>query len=64
MSIVPRKSLQYLCKKKLLIENVKDEAEFLPADKYESLLQTDSMILMGIAKHSQSSLNSKFTMSL
>ena len=37
---------------------------FLHADKHESLLQIDSMILMGMAKHSQSSQNSKLTMSL
>ena len=33
-------------------------------DKHESLLQTDSMILMGMVKYSQSSQNSKFAMSL
>ena len=43
---------------------MKDEVDFLPADKHESLLQIDTMILMGIVKHSQSSPNSKFTMSL
>ena len=41
-----------------------DEVDFLHADKHESLLQIDSMILMGIVKHSQSSQNSKFAMSL
>ena len=41
-----------------------DEVDFLHADKHESLLQIDTMILMGIVKHSQSSQNSKFTMSL
>ena len=37
---------------------------FLHADKHESLLQIDTMTLIGIVKHSQSSQNSKFTMSL
>ena len=37
---------------------------FLHADKHKSLLQIDTMILIGIVKHSQSSQNSKFTMSL
>ena len=41
-----------------------DEVDFLHADKHESLLQIDTMVLMGIAKHSQSSQNSKFVMSL
>ena len=41
-----------------------DEVDFLHADKHESLLQIDTMILIGIVKHSQSSQNSKFTMSL
>ena len=36
---------------------------FLHADKHESLLQIDTMILMGMVKHSQSSQNSKFAMS-
>ena len=39
------------------------EVDFLHADKHESLLQIDSMILMGIVKHYQSSQNSKFTIS-
>ena len=47
-------SLQYLKKK------VNDEVDFLHADKNESLVQIDTMILMGIVKHSQSSQNSKF----
>ena len=34
------------------------------ADQHESMLQIDTMILMGIVKHSQSSQNSKFAMSL
>ena len=41
-----------------------DEVDFLHVGKYESLLQIDNMILMGIVKHSQSFQNSKFTMSL
>ena len=41
-----------------------DEANFLHADKHRSLLQIDTMILMGIVKHSQSSQNTKFAMSL
>ena len=51
-------SLQYLKKE------LSDEVDFLHADKHESLLQIDSMILMGMVKHSQSSQNSKFAMSL
>ena len=42
-------SLQYL-KKEMSVE-----VDFLHADKYESLLQIDSMILMGMFKDSQSS---------
>ena len=41
-----------------------DEVDFLHADKHESLLQIDTMILIGIVKHSQSCQNSKLTMSL
>ena len=37
---------------------------FLHADKHENLLQIDTMILTGIVRHSESSQNSKFTMSL
>ena len=43
---------------------LRDEVEFLHTDKHESLLQIDSMILMGMVKHSQSFQNSKFAMSL
>ena len=51
--------MQYLKKK------VSDkDKHFLHADKHESLLQIGTMILMGTVKHSQSSQNSKFTMSL
>ena len=42
-------SLQYF--KKGLI----DEVDFLHADKHESLLQIDSIILIKMVKHSQSS---------
>ena len=37
---------------------------FFHADKHESLLQIDTMIFMGMVKHSQSFQNSKFAMSL
>ena len=50
-------SMQYL---KL---EVSDEADFLHAEKHEILLQTDTMILIGMVNHSQSSQNSKFAMS-
>ena len=40
-----------------------DEVNFLHADKHESLLQIDAMILMGMVKHSYSSQKSKFVMS-
>ena len=51
-------SLQYFKKQ------VSDEVDFLHADEHESLLQIDTLILMGMVKHSQSSQNSKFAMSL
>ena len=41
-----------------------DEVDFLHADKHESFLQIDTMILIGVVKHSQSSQNCKFAMSL
>ena len=51
--------MQYLKKE------VSDEQKhFLHADKFESLLQIDTIILMELVKHSQSSQNSKFTMPL
>ena len=40
------------------------EVDFLHANKQESIIQIDSMILSGMVKHSQSSQNSKFAMSL
>ena len=39
-------------------KELSDEVNFLHADKHESLLQIDTMILMGMVKHSQSSQNS------
>ena len=45
-------SLQYLKKE------VSDEVDFLHADKHENFLQSDTMILMGMVKHLQSSQNS------
>ena len=51
-------SLQYLKKE------LSDEVGFLHADKHESLLENDNMILMGMVKHSQSFQNSKFAMAL
>ena len=41
-----------------------DEVDFLHADKHESLLQIDTLIFMGMVKHSQSSQNRRFAMSL
>ena len=47
-----------------LNKEVSDEVNFLHTDKHESLLQIDTMILMGFVKHFQSSQNGKFAMSL
>ena len=55
-------SLLFLCnilRKKWVMKLI-----FLHADKYKSLLQIHTMILIGIVKHSQSFQNSKFTISL
>ena len=41
-----------------------DKVDFLHADKNEKLLQIDTMILMEMVKHFQSSQNSKCTMSV
>ena len=41
-----------------------DAVDLLHADKHESLLQIDIMILMEMVKYSQSSQNSKFAISL
>ena len=51
--------MQYLKK-----EVTDEHKHFLYADKFESLLQIDTIILMELVKHSQSSQNSKFTMPL
>ena len=56
-------SLLFLCnivRKKYIC----DDVDFLHADKHESMLRSDSMILTGIVKHSQNSQKSKFVMSL
>ena len=41
-----------------------DEVDFLHAGKHENVPQIDTMILMEMVKHFQSSQNSKFTMSV
>ena len=58
MPNLPATSVQYVK------EEVSDKVDFLHADKYGSLLQIDTMILMGMVKHCQSSQNNKFAMSL
>ena len=50
--------MQYLKK------GVNDEVDFLQAYKHENLLHIDAMVLVGMVKHSQSSQNSEFAMSL
>ena len=40
-----------------------DEVDFLHADKYDSLLQIDTITLVGMVNHSQSSQDSKFATS-
>ena len=55
-------SLLFLCN--ILRKKVINEIDFLHADEHEKFLQIDTMILMGMIKYSQSSQNSKFTMSL
>ena len=47
-----------------IFQEASDEVNSLHADNHESLLQIDTMILMGMVKHSQNSQNSKFAMSL
>ena len=47
-----------------LKKELSDENDFLHADKHESLLQIDSMILIVMVKHSQSFQNRMFAMSL
>ena len=51
-------SLQYPKKE------VSDAVDFSHADKHESLLQIDTIILMEMVQYSQSSQNSKFAVSL
>ena len=51
-------SLQYL-KKEMNVQ-----VDFLHAGKHENLLQINTIILMEMVKHFQSSQNSKFTMSV
>ena len=38
-----------------ILKKISDEVDLLHADKHESLLQIDTMFLMGMVKHSQSS---------
>ena len=57
------KCLLFICNIYLKKE-VSVKVDSLHADKHESLLQIDTMILMGIIKHSQSSQNSRFAISL
>ena len=45
-------------------EELSDEVDFLNVDKHESLLQIDSMILMGDGQAFPKFPNSKFAMSL
>ena len=45
-----------------LKKEMSDEVDFLHADKHE-LIQIDSVILIGLVKHSQISQNSKLAMS-
>ena len=51
-------SVQYLQKK------VSDKVDCLHADKHKSLLQIDTMILIGMIKYSQRSQNSNFPITL
>ena len=48
----------------ILEKEVRNEVDFLHVDNHESMLQIDTMILMGMVKQSQISENSKFAMSL
>ena len=53
------------CLKKEVSEQVSEEVDFLHSDKHESFAQIDTMLfLVGMMKHSQSSQNSKFAMTL
>ena len=55
-------SLLFLCN--ILRKKRTDEIDFLHAGKHEGLLQIDTMTLIGKFTRSQSSQNSKVTMSL
>ena len=55
---LPKITLLFLWKK------VSYEIDFLHVDKHKSLLQIDTITLIEIVKHSQSSQNSEVTMSL
>ena len=46
------------------LEKHGDEFDFFPEDKHKSSLQIDTMILMGMVKHSQISQNGTFAMIL
>ena len=46
------------------MKEVSDEVDFLHADEWESLLQSNTLISMGVVKHSQSFWNGKFAISL
>ena len=45
-------------------KKLSDVVDFLHAGKHETLLQIDSMILIGMLKHSKCSQNSKFALYL
>ena len=45
-------------------KQINEEVDFSLADKHQSMLQIDTMVLVGMVKHSQSSQESKFVMSL
>ena len=62
--VTRKKSTKRLQDTENLFRKNLDEVEFLNGDKYESLLQIYTMILMLVVKHSQSSRNSKFAISL
>ena len=50
--------MQYLKK------NVEDQADFLPADKHQGLLQIDTIILVVVAGHPKITQSNNFYMSL
>ena len=45
-------------------KQINEEVDFSLADKHQSMLQIDTMVLVGMVKHSQSFQESKFVMSL